>query len=338
MGFDELYGNEPVKKSLKKTLETGHVSNSYVFEGMACAGKRLCADLFAQALVCEGEFPKDRPCGTCPACVRARSRNHPDIIRLEQAAQKASIGVDDVREQILSEVFLKPYLASRRVFIIGDGDVLSPEAQNALLKVLEEPPEYVTFLICVTKQDKLLSTVLSRSCIMSFFPLPVEEVNRYLAMRFGGGETVQLAARLSQGSIGAAVAFLSDDSAGKLFEGSVEHVMALNRDAAKVRETADFLIEEKENIGEITDFMLTFLRDCVFVKSGLENRVIYDNKLSQMRVFTEGVSKKGLVLAFDRLTDFKLRLKQNLNYNASVSETMMRIWEDFHDKGSGHQV
>ena len=84
--------------------------------------------------------------------------------------------------------------------------------------------------------------------------------------------------------------------------------------------------------------MLTFLRDCVFVKSGLENRVIYDNKLSQMRVFTEGVSKKGLVLAFDRLTDFKLRLKQNLNYNASVSETMMRIWEDFHDKGSGHQV
>lgn len=125
--------------------------------------------------------------------------------------------MDDVREQILSEVFLKPYLASRRVFIIGDGDVLSSEAQNALLKVLEEPPEYVTFLICVTKQDKLLSTVLSRSCVMSFFPLPVEEVNRYLAMR------ILAAAKRAAG--GAAIpgqhwcggCFCSDDSAGKTF-------------------------------------------------------------------------------------------------------------------------
>jgi len=92
MGFDELYGNEPVKKSLKKTLETGHVSNSYVFEGMAGVGKRLCADLFAQALVCEGEFPKDRPCGTCPACVKARSRNHLTLSVLSRRHKKRLLG------------------------------------------------------------------------------------------------------------------------------------------------------------------------------------------------------------------------------------------------------
>ena len=338
MGFGELYGNEPVKKSLKKALDNGHISNSYIFEGISGVGKRFCADIFAEALVCEDELPAARPCGVCPACVKAASKNHPDIIRLVQTAGKASIGVDDVREQILSEVYLKPYLAKRRVFLIGDGDRLSIEAQNALLKVLEEPPEYVTFITCVTKQDKLLPTVLSRSCVMSFFPLSFQEVSSYLENRFGSSEYSELAARLSQGSIGIAVSFMSNESAGKLFDESVSHITALNRDAAKVRETADFMIEEKENIEEATDFMLTFIRDCVFVKSGLESRVIYRNKLSEMRVFTEGISKKSLVSAFDRLTDFKLRLKQNLNFNASVSETVMRIWEDFHDKGSGHQV
>ena len=337
MGFDELYGNTPVKRGLMKALETGRISNAYVFEGIAGVGKRLCADIFARGIVCEGE-PKSKPCGICPACVKAKSNNHPDIIRLVQSAGKASVGVDDVREQILNEVYLKPYLARRRVFIIENGDALSQEAQNALLKVLEEPPEYATFILCVTKQDKLLDTVLSRSCVMSFFPLSFAEVSSYLSKRFGEKENMALAAKLSQGSIGAAVMFLTDSNAGKLFEDSVTHMMALNRDAARVRETADFMIEEKENIGEVADFMLTFLRDCVFVKTGLEQRVIYDSKLSQMKVFTKDISKKGLVFAFDRLTDFKLRLKQNLNYNASVSETVMRIWEDFHDKGSGHSV
>lgn len=339
MGFDKLYGNEPVKKSLIKALETGHISNSYVFEGIAGVGKRFCADIFAGALVCENNAGNGvGPCGVCSACVKAASKNHPDIIRLERMSGKTSVGVDEVREQILSEVFLKPYLARRRVFIIGDGDLLSVEAQNALLKVLEEPPEYVTFMICVTGQDNLLATVLSRSCVISFFPLSYEEVSGCLAERFGEGDRVRLSAGLAQGSIGAALNFMSDDRAEKLFEDSVEHMTELSRGAVKVREAADFMIEEKENIGQIIDFMLTFIRDCVFVKYGLEGRVIYDGKLSQMRVFTAGIEKKGLVSAFNRLIDLKLRLKQNLNFNASVSETVMRIWEDFHDKGSGHQI
>lgn len=338
MGFDELYGNDPVKRSLKRALFNGHISNSYVFEGISGVGKRLCANIFARALVCKEASPESRPCEKCPACVKARSNNHPDIVRLVQTAGKSSIGVDDVREQILSEVYLKPYLAKRRVFIIGDGDLLSDEAQNALLKVLEEPPENVTFITCVTKQDKLLDTVLSRSSVMSFFPLSFQEVSSYLANHFETNENIELAARLSQGSIGAAVSFMAKEGTEKRFHESIAHISALNRNAAMVRQTADFMIEEKENISDIIDFMSTFIRDCVYVKSGLESRVIYRNKLSEMRVFIEGISKKGLVHAFDRLTDFKLRIRQNLNYNASVSETVMRIWEDFHDEGSGHKV
>lgn len=329
MGFGEIYGNEPAKRSLQNAILNDRISNAYVLEGIAGIGKKLAADIFARGLVCE-QSGAEAPCDSCHACRKVLSHNHPDIVHLTKAADKASIGVDEVREQILNEVYLKPYLAKRRVFIIGEGDALSVEAQNALLKILEEPPAYVTFLICVTKQDKLLDTVLSRSCVVTFFPLGYEEVAAFLETRFGENEKNKLYARLSQGSIGTAISLLSDANTEQLFEESVNALLRLKKNAANVRDTADFMIAEKEKILSVTDFFQTFLRDCVFVKSGLEHQVIYENKQSDMRVFCDGISKKGLITAFDRLTDFRLRLKQNLNYNASVSETVMRIWEDFH--------
>ena len=335
MGFNELCGNESVKKSLENAVLKDRVSNSYVFEGKNGVGKGLCAEIFARSLVCEGDEP---PCDVCSACKKAKSYNHPDIIYVEKPKDKASIGVDEIREKILGEVYLKPYLAKRRVFIIKDGDILSDEAQNALLKVLEEPPENVSFIICVTSQDKLLSTVLSRSFVISFFPLSFDEVFSFLSQKYGDTEESRLIARLSQGSIGEAVSLMSDEKSLTLFEESVKNIMNLAKDASKVRFCADFMIEEKENIGKVTDFFLTFIRDCVLVKTGLENLVIYENKLSDMRVFCDGISKKSLILAFGELTDFKLRLAQNLNYSASVLDTVMHIWEDFHDKGSGHKI
>lgn len=336
MSFTEVYGNTAAKKSLEQAVLKKRISNSYVIEGIKGVGKKLLADIFARALVCESEDKK--PCGTCSGCRKALTKNHPDIVILKKAEDKASIGVEEVREQILKEVHLKPYLAQRRVFFIGDGDLLSPEAQNALLKVLEEPPSYVTFLICVTKQEKLLDTVLSRSQVVSMFPLACDEVKMYLDEKNGENEKNKLFARLSQGSIGTALSLLSDENTEKLFEESIRALTSLKNRAENIHEMTAFLIAEKENIQTVIDFCQTFLRDCVLLKTGMEGQVIYENKLSEMRVFTDGIPKKRLVSAFDRLTDFRGRLKQNLNFSASASETVMRIWEDFHDKSSGHPI
>lgn len=336
MSFKEVYGNEAAKKSIQQAILNDRISNAYVIEGMEGVGKKLLARLFARALVCENEETK--PCGVCSGCRKAQTKNHPDLIYLKKAVDKASIGVEEVREQILTEIHLRPYLAKRRVFLIGDGDAMSTEAQNALLKVLEEPPSYVTFLICVTKQEKLLDTVLSRSQVISMFPLSKDEITAYLDEKNGENEKHRLFARLSQGSIGTALSLLSDENTEKLFEDSINAVMLLKNQASNIHETTAFFITEKENIQTVIDFCQTFLRDCVFLKTGMDEQVIYENKLSEMRVFLDGIPKKSLVSAFDRLTDFRLRLKQNLNFSASASETVMRIWEDFHDKSSGHQI
>ncbi len=337
MGYDALCGNAPVKKSLQKMLETEHISNTYVFEGQEGVGKRLCAALFAKALVCEND-PKHAPCGSCSACLKVASGNHPDIVHVKQAAEEKSIGVDEVRQQILDEIYLKPFLAKRRVFIIGEGDLLTDGAQNALLKALEEPPEYVVFILCVTSRDKLLETVISRSCVMRFSPLSQEQVRQYLKKKQYDETRIALAVGICQGSIGRALSFLSDQKGEQLFEDSIKHLTALRQNTAVVQTTALFLREERAHIDDIINFMMTFLRDCMFVKSGLPSSVLYQSKLSYMHTFTEGISKKALLSAYDRLVQLQLRFKENLNYSASVFETTMRIWEDFHDKGSGHSI
>ncbi len=336
MSFSKIYGHETVKKSLQAAISNDRISNAYVFEGIEGVGKKLCAKIFAQSLVCESDTP---PCGKCSACVQAIAGTAPDIITLTKDKDKASIGVDNVREQIISEVYLKPRNAKRKIFLINNGDELSTEAQNALLKVLEEPPAYVTFIICVTAKEKLLQTVLSRSQTVTFFPVAKAEVVRCLKENSSLDEdNAQFIASLAQGSIGKAIALSSDNSKKERMDKTVQALINLKKNSLRIREMVDFLTEEKENVTEIFECMCTFLRDCVMVKTNMENSVIFFDKLSDMRVFVQDLSKKRLISAFDKIKDLELKLKQNLNFNAAVSEAVMRIWEDFHDEGSGHKI
>lgn len=333
MLFENLSGHETVIKSLGRANAQDRISNAYVFEGIEGVGKKSCAKIFSQLLVCEN----GTGCGECPMCVQARANTLPDIIYLRKDKDKASVGVDNVREQVIAEVYLKPRNARRKIFIIEQGDDLSVEAQNALLKVLEEPPPYATFIICVTSKEKLLSTVLSRSQVISFFPLSTEVVADYLVKNCGvDAAKATTVAKLSQGSIGIAKELCHNPAKSERIEKSIFALVSLTKNSLRIREMVEFLTEEKENVTEIIDYLMTFLRDCVLVKTNMEDSVVFSHRLSDMRVFTADISKKRLISAFDKLSNLKLKLKQNLNFNATVSETVMRVWEDFHDQSSGH--
>lgn len=329
MNFSKLYGHEEIKKSLGLAITQDRISNAYVFEGPEGVGKKLCAKIFSQALVCE-ESPA--PCGKCPMCIQAKAKTLPDIITVQKDSDKTQIGVDNIRQQVIAEASLKPRNAKRKIFIIDQGDILNEAAQNALLKVLEEPPLYVTFIICVTSKEKLLPTVLSRSQTISFFPLTAEIVEKYLSENLTlPPEDAKVTAKLSQGSIGTALALATDAAKKERIANSISHLMSLRKNALRIREMTEFMSQEKDNITEIIDYMLTFLRDCVMLKTDLEQNIVFSDHVSDIRVFTQDITKKQLLSAFDKLNNLKLLLKQNLNYNATVSETVMRVWEVFHD-------
>lgn len=333
MKFSDLSGHDTIKKSLLQAIAQNRIGNAYIFEGVSGVGKSLCAKIFAQSLVCQAG---DVPCGECDACRQAESGILPDIIYLKKAKNESSFSIDDVREQIIGEACIKPRVANRKVFVIDSADDLNIASQNALLKVLEEPPSYVTFIICVTSKEKLLPTVLSRSQVVTFFPMSEETVKEHLLTLGASNDTAEVFARLSQGSLGVAKKLWENPLKCEKIKNSIDAFMSLSKGAIKVRETVDFLTEEKENILEIIRYVLTFLRDCVMVKTGLESSVVFIDRISDIRVFTQNIPKKKLISAFDKLCDLTVKLNQNLNFNATVSETVMRIWEDFHDEGSGH--
>lgn len=163
MNMTELVGNAHIKAQL-----TGPLAHAYLISGERAAGRRILADLIARGLVC-GAFGGARPCNTCAACEKARRGIHPDISVRGPAEGKREVPVATVREMV-AEAPTLPNEAERKVYIIDGADSLNPSAQNAFLKLLEEPPSFVTFLLLAENPLALLPTVRSRCIHLSLMP------------------------------------------------------------------------------------------------------------------------------------------------------------------------
>ena len=157
--YADIYGHNDIKEHLQKCIELKKVSHAYIFNGGLGAGKKTIAALFAKALQCEEG--KAQPCGKCHSCIQADSKNQPDIIWVEHE-KVGSIGVDDIREQLIGDIQIKPYHSRYKIYIIDEAEKLTVQAQNTLLKTIEEPPEYGIIILLTTNADIFLQTVLSR--------------------------------------------------------------------------------------------------------------------------------------------------------------------------------
>lgn len=169
MNFEGISCSRAVKESLSLAFAEARLPHAILLEGPAGSGKAELARWIAKAAVCTGEG--ERPCGRCSGCIKAAAGTHPDITIVGGGTAARSLHVDTVR-QVRSDAYVKPNEAPRRVFLLEGAETMSEQAQNALLKVFEEPPERVIFLLTVTSAVKLLPTVRSRA---QLFTLEGEE-------------------------------------------------------------------------------------------------------------------------------------------------------------------
>ncbi|WP_148789976.1 DNA polymerase III subunit gamma/tau [Campylobacter concisus] len=167
--FDELIGQEAVSKSLIHALDEGRISHAYLFSGLRGSGKTSSARIFSKALVCE-KGPTSKPCEVCSQCIMANESRHMDIIEMDAASHRK---IDDIRE-LIEQTKYAPAMARYKIFIIDEVHMLTKEAFNALLKTLEEPPNYVKFILATTDPLKLPTTVLSRTQHFRF-----KQISRY---------------------------------------------------------------------------------------------------------------------------------------------------------------
>ena len=219
--FSDIVGQEEIKAELKSAIDNNHISNAYIIQGENRSGKEYVAKVFAQALVCEklGECTDgsmNEACGECKACHQAASMNHPDIIYVRHEKPN-SIGIDDVREGIIDTVFIKPYSAKYKIYILEEAEKLTPQAQNALLKTIEEPPEYVVFLILTSTAEALLPTIISRCVTLSMKPVRDDEMRAYLIRELNVSDSrAEICIAFARGNLGRAKALATSEDFDKI--------------------------------------------------------------------------------------------------------------------------
>ena len=213
MPLTTLVGNHRLKEQLSGRLAAG-LGHAYILVGPEGSGRHTLAGILARAMVCSDSGT--RPCNRCSSCKKAVAGIHPDIITVSLEESHREILVDQVR-QMRTDAFIRPNEAARKVYIIQEGDCLNENAQNAMLKLLEEGPAYVSFILLVENAGSLLTTVRSRCEELTLAPVSVPEAEHWLADRFPQHppQLRRQAAVHCQGVLGRAVAALNDDEKEK---------------------------------------------------------------------------------------------------------------------------
>ncbi|MBP3634147.1 MAG: DNA polymerase III subunit delta [Oscillospiraceae bacterium] len=176
MGFAGLLGNEDLKARLTASFRAGKHSHCYILTGPEGSGKKTLAKLLSQALQCEAA---DAPCGRCPICRKTENGTHPDVICVDDPERK-TVPVELIR-QLQADAYVRPNEGNKKVYIIPRAQDMTDNAQNALLKLIEEPPSYAVFLLLTTNTEKLLPTVRSRSVELRLEPVARDQAVMWLS-------------------------------------------------------------------------------------------------------------------------------------------------------------
>lgn len=208
LDFSGIVGHEKIIDHLKTAIQQKKISHAYILNGEEGSGKRLLANVFAKTLQCEAGGVN--PCNICKSCMQADSKNHPDIIYVTH--EKASIGVDDIRTQLNNDIGIKPYSSPYKIYIIEDSDKMTEQAQNALLKTIEEPPDYAVILLLANNRNRFLQTILSRCVTLSLKPIAAKKIESYLMEKQQVPDYLaKLSASFARGNIGRAMKYASSE-------------------------------------------------------------------------------------------------------------------------------
>lgn len=322
-GFDGILGQESIVGHFREAIRSGKLSHAYIFTGEEGFGKRLLAERVAAAIECESEG--ERPCGMCMHCLQASVGTHPDIIHV--VPTKTRIGVDDIREQLINDIQVKPYEGNYKVYIIADADTMNEAAQNALLKTLEEPPAYAVILLLAVNTGSFLQTILSRSLTLSLKPVKTEVITEYLMNNCSLPDYMaKLCASFACGSIGKAIKYASDPD----FSRVKDAVLSLVRDIDKmshndVMKSLTLFGEEKKRdpspgvINDFFDLLSLWYRDVLYFKATRDR-----SKLLFSDEFTE-INRQATLRSYENLNEIPTAIenaRKRLNANVYFDITM----------------
>lgn len=322
--FEEIRGNTPLVEQLRRSAASGRSSHAYLFLGGAGAGKRLIANTFAKALQCEGE---KRPCDSCKSCHAFNHGNHPDVIYFQSLKNGKTYTIEDVREQLLETVDLKPFQYEKKIYIIEKADTLNIQSQNALLKTLEEPPAHAVFLLLAERAEAFLPTILSRVVVMKIRPLSAETIADYLMQAGHLAEESHILSAYAQGRIGQALELVEDEGFREMRQdilGKLEALPSMSEGDAYLLAKD---LEGYKNDLRFLDIMELWYRDLLTAKSLREEGYLIqrDKKDAIFRAAKEPAALLAKKAAAVRTA--RMRLAQNANFRLTMEVMLMDLKE-----------
>ena len=322
--FEEIRGNTPLVEQLRRSAASGRSSHAYLFLGGAGAGKRLIANTFAKALQCEGE---KRLCDSCKSCHAFNHGNHPDVIYFQPLKNGKTYTIEDVREQLLETVDLKPFQYEKKIYIIEKADTLNIQSQNALLKTLEEPPAHAVFLLLAERAEAFLPTILSRVVVMKIRPLSAETIADYLMQAGHLAEESHILSAYAQGRIGQALELAEDEGFREMRQdilGKLEALPSMSEGEAYLLAKD---LEGYKNDLRFLDIMELWYRDLLTAKSLREEGYLIqrDKKDAIFRAAKEPAALLAKKAAAVRTA--RMRLAQNANFRLTMEVMLMDLKE-----------
>ena len=328
MNFEGISCSEGVKQSLSRAFAESRLPHAMILEGPAGSGKAGLARWIAKAAVCTGEG--ERPCGRCSGCMKAAAGAHPDITIAGGGTAARSFHVDTVR-QIRSDAYIKPNEAPLRVFLLEGAEAMSEQAQNALLKTIEEPPAYAVILLLTANTGMLLPTILSRCVVLDLKPVPSEKIKKYLMEELELPDyKADVCTAFAQGNVGKAKRLALSDSFSEMMEHAIHLVKYISEmDVSDLTEDLKKIGTYKIDINDYLDLLMVWYRDVLMFKATQDaDLLIFKEELGAIRDKAKNSSYEGLECILKALDKAKIRLNANVNFDMVMELLLLTMKEN----------
>ena len=323
--FSEIVGHEQIKEHMQAAIRDKKPFHAYLFQGEEGVGKEALARTFAAGLQCQSESA-DKPCKECVSCRQMESGNQPDVIWVTR--EKASLGVDEIREQLCNTMDIKPFSSPYKIYLVPEAEKMTEAAQNALLKTIEEPPEYGIVILMTRNISALLPTIQSRCLTMEFRPLSTAVVESYVKEHCQVPDyQARASAAFAQGNLGKAMRYAKSED----FIERKDHIISLLRhveqmDLSEMLAVIKDLGTRKDEVRDYIDLMVLWYRDVLLFKATKDiNQLLFQDEASYISREASHRSYEKIEEILQAFEKAKVRLRANVNFDITMELMLLTL-------------
>ena len=281
--FKDVVGHKDIINYIRSAVTENKVSHAYILNGERGSGKKMLASLFATTLLCEKQGPA--PCNECHSCRQAESGNHPDIIRVTHEKPN-TISVEDIRRQVNEDIQIRPYQGPYKIYIIAETDLMTVQAQNALLKTIEEPPAYAVIFLLTENAEALLPTITSRCVMLKLRNIRDTLIRKYLMETMHVPDyKADMCTAFAQGNMGRAIMLASSDHFNEIREEAVQLLKYINEmDISEITKAIRKINTYKLEINDYLDIIMIWYRDVLLYKATKDmDKVVFKDQITYIQ-------------------------------------------------------